>query len=264
MPVTAKGLSHVYRRGEPGEVRALDSIDISINDGEFVLLAGANGSCKSTLLHCLSGLLRPAKGTVRIDGAAALSIQFPERALFADTVFDDIAFGPLNMGMKKSEARERVLETALRVGLNADLLEHDPQTLSHGQRRLAALAGVIAMNPRYLFLDEPTAGLDPAAKEHIVNALASMCREGMTIVVASHDLAHFMGTCRRMLVMDRGTIVYDGKPGGLVLRDDMQELALPPSLIAARCLRKQGIDVPWNISPEEAAAYFRRIHEGLD
>ncbi len=264
MPVAAKGVSHVYRRGEPGEAGALDGIDLTISEGEFILIAGANGSGKSTLLHCLSGLLRPTKGTVRVDGTTALSIQFPERALFADTAFDDIAFGPLNTGLDRGAARKRALEAAENVGLDESLLGHPPRTLSYGQRRLAALAGVIAMKPRCLFLDEPTAGLDPAAKEQIVEMLVRLNTAGTTVVVASHDLAHFMGACGRILVMSRGKVVFDGGPNGLVSLDDTQGLALPPSLIVARWLRTRGIEAAWNIGPAEAAAHIRRMHEGMD
>ncbi|BAI60453.1 putative cobalt ABC transporter ATP binding protein [Methanocella paludicola SANAE] len=264
MPLVANGVGHVYRRGEPGEAHALDGIDLTISGGEFTLVGGAGGSGKSTLLHCLSGLLRPTKGTVRIDGPAALSIQFPERALFADTVLDDIAFGPLNTGLEKGEARTRALEAAGKVGLDAGLLSRLPRTLSHGQRRLAALAGVIAMRPRYLFLDEPTAGLDMAAKERVVETLVRLNREGTAVIVASHDLAHFMDACSRMLVMSRGKVVFDDRPDGLVSLDDTMGLALPPSLIVARWLRTRGIEAPWNIGPSEAAAHIRRAHEGLD
>lgn len=264
MPIVAKGVSQVYRRGEPAETFALDGIDLTISEGEFILIAGANGSGKSTLLHCLSGLIRPMKGTVHIEGTAALSIQFPERALFADTAFDDIAFGPFNTGLEKCEARKRALEAAECVGLDKGLLSRHPRTLSHGQRRLVALAGVFAIRPRHLFLDEPTAGLDPATKELVVETLVRLNREGTAIVVASHDLAHFMGACSRTLVMSGGKVVFDGKPEGLISREDIKGLALPPSLIVARWLRKRGIDAPWNISPEAAAAHVRRIHESLD
>jgi energy-coupling factor transport system ATP-binding protein len=264
MPVVAKGVGHVYRRGEPGEALALDGIDLTISEGEFILIAGANGSGKSTLLHCLSGMLRPMKGTLRVDGTTALSIQFPERALFADTVFNDIAFGPLNAGLNKGDAGKTALEAAETVGLDKGLLGLHPRTLSHGQRRLVAIAGVIAMKPRNLFLDEPTAGLDPAAKEQIVETLVKLNGAGTTVVVASHDLEHFMGACSRMLVMNGGKVVFDDGPGRLVSLDDTKGLALPPSLIVARWLRKRGIDAPWNISPEAAAAHVRRIHESLD
>ncbi len=264
MPVVAKGVGHVYRRGEPDEARALEGIDVSISDGEFVLISGTNGSGKTTLLHCLSGVQKPVSGEVSVDGAAALAIQFPERALFEETVYDDIAFGPLNAGLNEKATGERVHEAAQLVGLGPDLLSRRPGTLSHGQRRLAALAGVIAMRPRHLLLDEPTAGLDPFAKDRIIETLVRLNREGMTIIVASHDLGHFLSVCTRMLVICRGNIVYDGGRDGLVSLDDDHGLALPPSLVVARWLKKNGVDAPWNIGPAEAAALIGRIHEGLD
>jgi len=251
MPVAARGISHVYRRGEPDEAGALDGIDLTISDGEFILVAGANGSGKSTLLHCLSGLLRPTKGTVRADGTTALSIQSPERALFADTALEDIAFGPSQYRPGQGRGEKKALEAAENVGLDKSLLGHHPRTLSHGQRRLAALAGVIAMRPRCLFLDEPTAGLDPAAKEQVVETLVRLNKAGTAVVVASHDLAHFMGACSRMLVMGRGKVIFDGKPDGLVSLDDTQGLALPQSLIVARWLRTRGVEAAWNIGPAE-------------
>jgi energy-coupling factor transport system ATP-binding protein len=272
LPVIATGVSHVYRRGEPQEARALDHVDIVIETGEFVLITGAAGSGKTTLLQSLCGLQWPAEGHITIDGieaskargAAAMAIQFPERALFASTVYDDLAFGPLNMGLKKDGARERVLEAAGAVGLSEELLSSGPGTLSHGQRRLAALAGVIAVKPRYLFLDEPTAGLDPRVRSRVIRALVELNRAGMAIVVASHDLEHFLGVCGRLVVLEHGRIVIDGKPDELVTMEGIESmgLALPPSVAAARWLRRRGVAVQWDVSPEELAGHLRRMeHE---
>ncbi len=269
MPLTAKGVGHVYRRGEPGETRALEDVSLTIGQGEFVLVAGANGSGKTTLLQCLSGLLRPTSGRVEIDGAnavkargtAALSIQFPERALFAPTVYEDVAFGPANMGNKKEEARERALEAIRRVGLSEELLTSNPWALSHGQRRLAALAGAIAVGPRYLFLDEPTAGLDPMGKRHVVRTLTELNKDGMAIIVASHDLGHLLGTCGRIVVLHNERIAIDGRPDELVSNDGAGSmgLALPPSVRAARWLRLRGFHAPWDVSPEALIELLRRM-----
>jgi energy-coupling factor transport system ATP-binding protein len=242
MPLTAAGLGHEYRRGEPGMARALSGIDLSVEAGELVLVAGANGSGKTTLLQCLSGLLRPSKGRVTIDGvdavkaqgAAAMSVQFPERALFAPTVHDDVAFGPRNAGLDKAAVKERVLSAIEAVGLGEELLACHPRALSHGQRRLAALAGVIAVGPRYLFLDEPTAGLDSVGRGRILKALSELNRAGMAIIVASHDLERLTGACRRVLVLENGRIIFDGTPDEMAARDDVCSagLALPPSMAA--------------------------------
>ena len=275
MPVIAAGVGNVYGRGEPGEARALDNINMAIEGSEFVFIAGAAGSGKTTLLTTLCGLQRPSEGRVTIDGVealkargmAALAIQFPERALFASTVLDDLAFGPVNMGVKKDEAAERAIEAARAVGLDEGLLSAGPGALSHGQRRLAALAGVIAARPRYLFLDEPTAGLDPGMRGRIIRLLAELNRAGTAVVVASHDLGHFLGACGRLIVLDRGRIAFDGKPEGLVALEgaDTLGLALPPSVAAARWLKRRGISVPWNVSPGELAGHLRRLeHEGID
>lgn len=269
MPLTAMGVSHVYRRGEPGEIRALEGIDLSVERGEFVLITGAAGSGKSTLLQCLSGLMRPAEGRVTIDGVdaskargiIAMAIQFPERALFASTVYDDIAFGPKNMGMGKSEVDERVREAAGVAGVDERLLGNDPGALSHGQRRLVAMAGVIAVKPGYLLLDEPTAGLDSRGKERVICALKELSRSGTAVVVASHDLGHFLGACSRLIALDHGRIAVDGKPDALVAREGVEAmgLALPPSVAAARWLKGRGVNVHWDISPEELAGHLRRM-----
>ncbi len=274
MPVIASGASHVYHRGEPVEARALGPIDIVVERGEFILIAGAAGSGKTTLLQSLCGLQRPTEGRVTIDGieaskaqgASAMAIQFPERALFADTVLDDVAFGPKNMGAREDDAMRRAIESARAVGLEEELFARKPAELSHGQRRLAALAGVIAVNPRYIFLDEPTAGLDPGTKKRVVRALAELNRAGTAVIVASHDLEHFLGVCGRLVVLDRGRMAFDGKPDGLVALEGVESLglALPPSVAAARWLRRRGVAVHWNVSPVELAGHLGRTgHEGF-
>ncbi|MDI6897018.1 ATP-binding cassette domain-containing protein [Methanocella conradii] len=272
MPLIAKGLCYTYNRGEPDEVKALNGIDLTIEAGELVLVAGPNGSGKTTLMQCLSGLLKPASGSVIIDGVdavkcgfTAMSIQFPERALFERTVLDDVTFGPLNRGKGKEEARQCAIRAIEAVGLGDDALLARPMSLSQGQRRLAALAGVIAAGPRYLFLDEPTAGLDSNGKERVARIMAGLARGGMAVVVASHDLAHLMGVCGRMIVLDKGRVAMDGRPGDIVSLEGLERmgLALPPSAAVARWLRGKGVDAPWDIGPEEAAEHLRRIlHEG--
>jgi energy-coupling factor transport system ATP-binding protein len=194
-----------------------------------------------------------------------MAVQFPERALFADTVLEDVAFGPANMGMRKREAESRAIESAAAMGLEEEILARKPAELSHGQRRLAALAGVIAVKPRYLFLDEPTAGLDPGTRGRVIRALVELNRAGTAVIVASHDLGHFLGVCGRLIVLDRGRIAFDGRPEGLVKLEGVESLglALPPSIAAALWLRRRGVHVPWNASPEEVAEHLRRMeHEG--
>ncbi len=149
MALVASGVKVVYSKGEPDEIRALDDVSLNVPEGEFVLIAGRSGSGKSTLLQCLSGLLRPASGKISLDGADAgksrkligLAVQFPERALFEKTLYDDIAFGPRNMGMREDEVNEKVMAAIKITGLDVSLLKGSPRSLSHGQKRLAALAG---------------------------------------------------------------------------------------------------------------------------
>jgi energy-coupling factor transport system ATP-binding protein len=269
MPLIAEGVGHTYRRGEPEGARALDGVDITVERGELVLVSGAAGSGKSTLLQCLSGLVRPTEGRVTVDGAdvskargvLAMSIQFPERALFASTVYDDVAFGPANLGLPAEEVEARVADAMERLGLGAELSGADPRALSHGQRRLAALACVLAAGPEYLLLDEPTAGLDSRGRERVLTALAELSRSGTAVVVASHDLGHFLGACTRLVVLDRGRMAFDGAPEGLLTLEGVESmgLALPPSAAAARWLRGRGIEAQWNLGPEELAGHLRRL-----
>ena len=192
-----------------------------------------------------------------------MSIQFPEKALFSNTILDDVAFGPINMGLSRERARERALEAISAVGLDEELLNRHPRTLSHGQRRLASLAGVIAVKPRFLFLDEPTAGLDSKGKEHIAGILADINEGGTGIIVASHDLHHLLGRCGRLIVLDRGRIAIDGRPGELVYAENVESLGLtlPCSLLAARWLGSRGIPAPWNVDPEVVSEQIRRIRD---
>lgn len=268
MPIALEGISQVYRRGEPDETWALRDVNLTVSGGEFLFICGKNGSGKSTLLHCMSGLQKPSVGTVEIDGRPAykardhiaLAVQFPERALFARTLFDDVAFGLRNRGVDEKQVREAVVEAARTVGLGEELLPSSPTALSHGQKRLAALAGIIAARPKYLFLDEPTAGLDAQGRARVLDALKRLNRDGVTIVVASHDLAHMIGACRRIVILDRGTVSAGCKPEDLISLECLEStgLALPYELTVARALRRCGIMVQ-GMSPEELAEGVGRM-----
>jgi energy-coupling factor transport system ATP-binding protein len=216
--------------------------------------------------------MKPTSGKMSIDGIEArrsrdivgLAVQFPERALFEKTLFDDVAFGLRNRGFDESEVRQKALEAINMVGLDEALLESPPRSMSQGQKRLAALAGVIAIQPKYLFLDEPTVGLDMAGRHKVVKALAGLNREGMAIVVASHNLAHFAGALNRLVVLESGMIKFDGMPDGLVSMEGLEALglALPPSLVCARELRKHGVEAEWDARPEKIAELLGRMYEG--
>ena len=270
MPVSLSHVSHAYRRGEPDEIRALENISLSIGDGEFTLILGRNGSGKSTLLQSMAGLLKPGQGSVTIDGSkpavsrdsVAYAIQFPERALFEQTLYDDIAFGLHNRGVKEPEVKSQVLTAMDAVGLGRELLWTSPRELSHGQKRLAALAGIIAGKPKYLFLDEPTAGLDAAGRERVLKVLTDLISSGTTIVVASHDLAHFLDQTWRIIILDKGQIAGDLNPENLISMESLESmgLALPYSLKVARMLAKKGIVVK-DLSPDTLADGIGRMRE---
>lgn len=268
MPVALDDVSQVYRRGEPDETWALRDVNLTVGDGEFLLICGKNGSGKSTLLLCMSGLQKPSTGAVTIDGKPAqkardriaLAVQFPERALFARTLFDDVAFGLLNRGMDEKRVRESVVEAVRTVGLGEELMPVPPASLSHGQKRLAALAGIIAARPKYLFLDEPTAGLDAQGRARIMDVLKRLNSDGVTVVVASHDLAHMIGACRRIVILDEGAVSADCKPEDLISLECLEStgLALPYELTIARALKLRGIMVE-GMSPEELAEGVGRM-----
>ena len=184
----------------------------------------------------------------------ALAVQFPERALFGHTLYDDVAFGPRNRGMDERQIKSRVDRAIETVGLDKELLNISPRELSNGQKRLAALAGILVTGPKYLFLDEPTAGLDAQGRERVMKILTQLNREGTTIVIASHDLTHMMDVCRRIIIMDGGGIAADCPPQELISLKCLESmgLALPYQLKVARELWRRGVRVE-DMSPEKLA-----------
>lgn len=217
MSLRAEAVSYGY---EGMKAPAIDAVSLEIGNGELVLLCGSNGSGKSTLLRCLAGLAKPSIGHVTIDGQSAertrrkigFAVQFPERALFERTAFEDIAFGPRNMGMPADEVKRRVEKAVDAVGLERELLDVSPRSLSHGQKRLLAIACAIVHGPEYLFLDEPAAGLDCQGRKRIVELINSLHCEGMTIVIATHDPTRLLESCSRLIALEDGHIVVDGSP----------------------------------------------------
>jgi energy-coupling factor transporter ATP-binding protein EcfA2 len=217
--VSLKADAISYRYAGAG-APALDSVSLDLKKGELALVCGKNGSGKSTLLCCLAGLVKPSSGHVTIEGEAAersrrkigFAVQFPERALFERTAFDDVAFGPRNMVMPADEVQRRVEMAVDAVGLGRDLLNTAPRSLSYGQKRLLAIACAIVHGPEYLFLDEPAAGLDSRGSKRIVELINLLHRDGMTIVVAAHDPVSLLESCSRLIALDDGRIVVDGPP----------------------------------------------------
>ncbi len=221
--VEIENLSHVYSKGTPFEKTAVDSVSLQIETGDFVGVIGHTGSGKSTLIQHLNGLLKPTSGKVRIHGQdiwekpkeirkfrfqVGLVFQYPEYQLFEETVYKDIAFGPGNMGLTQEEIHRRVLAAADFTGLSQQLLEKSPFELSGGQKRRVAIAGVMAMEPDVLILDEPTAGLDPKGRDKILTELAEYHRlRGNTVLLVSHSMEDIARFCRHVLVMNHGKIV---------------------------------------------------------
>ena len=218
----AKDLSFVYSKGTPFEHHALKHINVGIKKGEFVGLIGHTGSGKSTFVQHLNGLIKPTSGTICLDGQdiygegyqirqvrfrVGLVFQYPEYQLFEETVYKDIAFGPTNMGLSEAEVRERVLEAAAFVGLREEHLEKSPFELSGGQKRRVAIAGVIAMRPDVLILDEPTAGLDPNGREKILAQIKTYhATTGATVILVTHSMEDIARTVERLLVMNDASV----------------------------------------------------------
>lgn len=226
MAIEIKELSYIYSQGTPYEKHALNGVNLTIEQGEFIGLIGHTGSGKSTLIQHLNALLKPTSGSVVIDGLSifeektskkairqqvGLVFQYPEHQLFELTVYKDVAFGPKNMGLEDDEIHERVIEALKKVGLEEEIYEKSPFELSGGQKRRVAIAGVLAMKPHILILDEPTAGLDPYGRDEILNEIKRMhLQENMTIILVSHSMEDIANYVERIIVMDGGSVILQG------------------------------------------------------
>lgn len=263
MPIEIKNLSHTYMKGTVGQRRALKDISLTINEGEFWGVIGHTGSGKSTLLQHIGGIMPPEEGSVIVDGydfadkkqriegrkKVGLVFQYPEYQLFEETVAKDVAYGPTNMKLGKEEIDARVHEAMDLMGLDYDrFAEKSPFELSGGEKRRAALAGIIAMKPKYLVLDEPMAGLDPAGRKAILETLDEIRRDtGCAVIMVSHSMEDVARHSRRIAVMNDGAIVATGTPeevfGGSLPLEELG-LDLPEVSHLGLLLREKGIDVP--------------------
>ena len=267
-----KNLSHVYSAGTPFQHAALHDVSLCIERGEFIGLIGHTGSGKSTLIQHLNGLLKPTSGKVLFQGEdiwmdvkftretryhVGLVFQYPEYQLFEETVFKDIAFGPKNMGLSEEEIRARVLRAAGFVGIAESELEKSPFDLSGGQKRRVAIAGVIAMEPEVLILDEPTAGLDPAGRESILQNIRDYQKaQNATVIMVSHSMEEIASNVSRLVVMNDGAVVMTGSPREVFA--NAQELMaigldVPQVTRVFLRLREMGLDVDTSVFTVEQA-----------
>lgn len=276
-----KNLNYVYSQGTPFEHKALDNVNFSVNRGEFIGIIGHTGSGKSTLMQQLNGLLKPTSGTVLLDGQdiwadkkltrqarfrVGLVFQYPEYQLFEETVYKDIAFGPKNMGLKPEEVDRRVREAAGFVGLTEKQLEVSPFDLSGGQKRRVAIAGVIAMEPEVLILDEPTAGLDPIGRGEILGNIESYRQaKNATIMMVSHSMEDVARLTDRLLVMNGSHLAMDGTPAEVFTHaEELVEMGLniPQVTQIFLHLRKMGVPVENVYTIDQAVAEIKRIQGG--
>ncbi|MBS5666603.1 MAG: energy-coupling factor transporter ATPase [Firmicutes bacterium] len=276
-----KNLTYIYSAGTPFEHKALDDISFSVERGEFIGIIGHTGSGKSTLMQQLNGLLKPTSGTVLLDGQdiwsdkkltrqarfrVGLVFQYPEYQLFEETVYKDIAFGPKNMGLSPEEVDRRVREAAGFVGLTEQQLEVSPFDLSGGQKRRVAIAGVIAMEPEVLILDEPTAGLDPVGRSEILGNIQSYRKaKNATIMMVSHSMEDVARLTDRLLVMNGSKLAMDAPPAQVFTHaEELTQMGLniPQVTQVFLELKKLGLDVKNVYTIDQAAAEIKRLKEG--
>lgn len=283
MIINIKDLDFVYNPGTPFEKKALENINLQIYQGEFIGLIGHTGSGKSTLVQHLNGLIKPTSGSITVDGIntsekgialkevrqkVGLVFQYPEHQLFEETIFKDIAFGPINLGLSDEEVEERVRNAMETVGLDYnELKDRSPFELSGGQKRRVALAGVIAMKPKVLVLDEPTAGLDPNGRDEILDEIKTLYdKGGLTIILVSHSMEDIAKYVNRILVMHKSRLVLDGSTREVFKRaNELEEMGLgtPQITTLMRRLKGKGYDVSDDILTVEEAKgeimkYLRR------
>ena len=264
--ISVKNLSYIYNPGTPGQSVALDDVSLDIEKGDFIGLIGHTGSGKSTLVQHLNGLLKPTSGEVYLDGKniwadkktthaarfkVGLCFQYPEYQLFEETVAKDIAFGPRNMKLDEKEIQNRVVRAAMFVGLKREHMDKSPFDLSGGEKRRAAIAGVMAMEPEVLILDEPTAGLDPKGRDVILNLIKNYREKtGCTVILVSHSMEDVAKVASKVLVMNKGKAAMYGSVDDIYSQVDKLEsmgLSVPQVTKLFSLLRSRGLDVSGKI-----------------
>ena len=276
-----RNLSHTYSVGTPFEHKALENVSFAVERGDFIGVIGHTGSGKSTLMQHLNGLLKPSSGEILLDGVniwsdkkftrqsrfrIGLVFQYPEYQLFEETVYKDIAFGPKNMGLKAAEIERRVREAAKLVGLTDAQLEMSPFDLSGGQKRRVAIAGVIAMDPEVLVLDEPTAGLDPEGREEVLSNIEAYRKsKNATIMMVSHSMNDVARLADRLLVMNDATLAMEGTPEQVFIKaQELEDMGLDIPEITKVFLQLQKLGVPVRpvYTMDQAVAALCALKEG--
>jgi len=267
MSIKIENLTHIYMKGTPFEKKAIDNVNLEIKDGEFVALIGHTGSGKSTLIQHINGLLKPHEGKITIDGVDIISkevkmseirkkvglvFQYPEYQIFEETIEKDIAFGPINLGLSEEEVSKRIKRAMNIVGLDYDTYkDKSPFDLSGGQKRRVAIAGVVAMEPNILILDEPTAGLDPKGRDDILGNIKDLHKEyNITIILVSHSMEDVAKLASRILVMHNGKCILDGTPSKVFKEIDTLEevgLAVPQVTYLVKKLKEKGFNISEDI-----------------
>ena len=267
-----KDINFVYGKKTPYEIKALDNINLSIEQGYITGVIGHTGSGKSTLIQLFNGLVKADSGDVIVEGKSiwekpkeiskirflvGMVMQYPEYQLFADTVREDIAFGPKNMGLSEDEIEKRIMESIAFCGLSADILDKSPFDLSGGQKRRVALAGVMAMNPKVLVLDEPAAGLDPKGRREILGGIKEYQRKsGTSVIIVSHSMEDMAMYCDRAIVMSHGRVLLHGTCKEVFSRHRMLQeagLDVPEITEIVMALREKGINIPEDIYTVDGA-----------
>lgn len=234
--IEIKNIGYTYMKKTPFEKTALENISFTVNEGDFFAIAGHTGSGKSTLIQIIAGLIDLQSGTIEIDGGKnfrekiGIVFQYPEHQLFEETVEKDISFGPKNFGLNEKEISARVDEAMKQVGLSSDLKNISPFELSGGQKRRVAIAGILALKPKYLILDEPTAGLDPKAKKNLLAEIKKLHKSGVTIIFVSHSMEDIANLANKIVVLAQGKILFNGTPRKLFGQEKILKQAglMPP------------------------------------